>query len=373
MQHLVRTGRKGQRPLLALVLLLGVCLGVNPGSAQESSGGWVFSSIPQVDLWFHGMAVVDPIGPGPNPLYDPAYPSEVQQAKAEADLAPTALDTRSGYFRDAFRRDPAFEVLHFVPLYFHRAGRAEFFSAMKLLVGTREGIPRAQSANTAFGLAAVGSVLTTQSQRTVLGEFVAALEAEWDLFFGDWWQEGSGSRAQIQDSLRRSWVEGYGPAMASTLQKMGMSGGVVALVPAIGAEGRIFGGTSKNTTDNVLVVSAPPSPERSQEAVYSMLREISFPLVRRVMEQGGRVVGNQSEEEKLASTAAIRSGALILEKYRPHDLMDYQRFFLTQAGHNIPVGEAPAGPFGEMFPLDNEIERALREELFTMVTNGGVG
>jgi hypothetical protein len=244
---------------------------------------------------------------------------------------------------------------------------------MKLLVGTREGIPRAPSPNTAFGLAAVGSVLTTQSQRTVLGEFVAALEAEWDLFFGDWWQEGSGSRAQIRDSLRRSWAEDYGPALASILQKMGMSGGVVALVPAIGPEGRIFGGTSENTTDNVLVVSAPTDPERSVEAVYSMLREVSFPMVRRVMEQGGRVVGNQTEEERLASTAAIRSGALILEKYRPNDLMDYQRFFLTQAGRQIPMGEATEGPFREVFPLDGGIEQALREEIFTMATNGGVG
>ena len=47
------------------------------GAGQESSGGWVFTSLPHADLWFHGMALVDPIGPGPNPLYDPSYPGEV--------------------------------------------------------------------------------------------------------------------------------------------------------------------------------------------------------------------------------------------------------------------------------------------------------
>lgn len=373
MPHVGRAGWEGRSPLPALVLLIGVCLGASPGSAQESSGGWVFSSIPQADLWFHGMAVVDPIGPGPNPLYDPAYPSEVRRAKANAGLEPTPLDTRSGFFREAFRRDPAFEVLHFIPLYFHRAGRAEFFSAMKLLVGTREGIPRAQTANTAFGLAAVGSVLTTQSQRSLLGEFMAALEAEWDMFFGEWWQEGSATRGRIQNSLQQIWAAEYGPAMAPTLQKMGMSGGVVALVPAIGGEGRIFGGTSGNSMDNVLVVSAPTDPERIIEAIYSMLREVSFPVVRRVMERGGRVGGNQREEESMAARAAIRSGALMLEKYRPDDLTEYQRFFLTQAGRQVPVGEATEEPFRDEFPIDLEIEQALRGEIFTIATNGGIG
>jgi hypothetical protein len=319
------------------------------------------------------MAVVDPIGPGPNPLYDPAYPNEVRRAKEDAGLEPTALDTRSAYFREAFRRDLAFEVLHFVPLYFHRAGRAEFFSAMKLLIGTREGIPRAQSANTAFGLAAVGSVLTTPSQRAVLGEFVSVLEAEWDQFFGEWWQAGSVARSRTQDSLRQIWASDYGPSMAPALEKIGMSGGVVALVPAIGGEGRIFGGTSQNSMDNVLVVSAPGNSDRSIEAVYSMLREVSFPVVRTVLEESGRKVGNQREEESLAARAAIRSGALMLEKYRPNDLRDYQRFFLSQAGRQIPAGEATEGPFGEVFPIDQGIEQALREEIFTMEKYGGVG
>ena len=91
------------------------------------------------------------------------------------------------------------------------------------------------------------------------------------------------------------------------------------------------------------------------------------------MEQGGRVVGSQREEESLASNAAIRSGALILEKHRPDELTDYQAFFLTQAGRQIPEGEATEGLFREVFPIDEGIEQALREEIFTMVTNGGVG
>jgi hypothetical protein len=206
-----------------------------------------------------------------------------------------------------------------------------------------------------------------------LGEFVSALEAEWNVFFEEWWQRGSVSRDSVLVSLQKLWVEEYGPALDPALQNLGMSGGLVTFVPAIGEEGRIFGGTSDNPMDNVLVVSAPTNPDRPVEIIYSMLREVSFPMVRRVMDRSERVVGNRSEEESLASIAAIRSGALILEQCRPNDLMDYQRFFLTQAGRRIPTGEATEGPFREVFPIDQAIERALREEMFTMETNGGIG
>jgi len=357
---------------MGMTLLLGIGLGTQEASAQEVGVGWVFTSLPQTDLWFHGMALVDPIGPGPNPLYDPGYPNEIRRAKGDASVSPTALDTRLGYFRNAFQRDPAFEVLHFLPLYFPRAGRTEFFVALKVLVGAEEGIPRAPSAHTAFGLAAVGSVLTTRSQRSVLGEFVSALEAEWDGFFGEFWRAGAAPRDEILASLQESWKEAFLPALGPFLDGVGMSGGVVALVPAIGVEGRIFGGSPQISTDNVLVVSAPAGPEQSSEGVFSMLRELSFPLARRVMDRGGRVVGNQGEEESLASRAAIRSGALILERYRPDDLTAFQRFFLSQAGRNAPEGAAVEAVFRETFPLAEGIEQALREEIFTTVTHGGI-
>jgi len=359
--------------LLGLMLLLGIGVSTQVASAQETGRGWVFTSLPQADLWFHGMALVDPIGPGPNPLYDPGYPNEIRRAKEGAGSPSTVLDTRLGYFRDAFQRDAAFEVLHFLPLYFPRAGRAEFFAALKVLVQAEEGIPRAPSAHTAFGLAAVSSVLTTRAQRSVLGEFVSALEAEWDSFFGEFWRTGVPQRNQILSSLQEVWGSVYSPALGPFLDGMELSGGAVALVPAIGVDGRIFGGSPQVSTDNVLVVSAPTGPERSSEAIYSMLRELSFPLARRVMDRGGRVVGNQGEEESLASRAAIRSGALILKRYRPGDVPDYQRFFLSQAGRTAPAEAAVEAAFRETFPLKDGFEQALREEIFTIVTNGGVG
>lgn len=358
-----------------LALVLGAVLGVGAGpvSAQSASSGWAFTSQPFSELWFHGMALVDPVGPGPSPLYDPGYPGEVAQAKAAARVRRTRLDSQLGRFRSEFRRDPAFEVLHFLPLYFPQAGRMEIFTALELLAGTDEGIPQAPSPRTSFGMAAVGSVLTTPGQRRVLGEFVLALLDEWADFYEVHWQETAGNRQETEVSLRSEWRNNYGPALAPFLNGLGMPGGMVVLVPSIGGEGRIFGGSPQNPGDNILMVSAPAGSSRANEAIFSMLRELSFPLVRRVMEQIGITAGNPNEEESLAAKAAIRSGALVLEMSRPEILEEYQRFFLSQLSSSHSSGGDEKTAFAGAFGLKTEFDEALREEISKTIFSGGIG
>ncbi len=345
-----------------------------PGvSAQEQAADWGFSSLPLADLWFHGMALVDPVGPGPLPLYDPAYPSTVRRAKEAAGVSSTNLSDRVGYFRSAFQQDGAFEVLHFLPLYFSQAGRTEVFSALTILAGTEEGIPRAPSRRTAFGLAAVGSVLTTPGQRRVLGEFVQALEGEWTSFFRAWSAEEAEVRDLTLRSVQASWNQEFGPALKEILQDMGMEGGLVAVSQAIGVEGRIFPGSPERQGDNVLVISAPDGPENGTEAIYSMLRELSFPIARRAIDRVGGRTGVRSQDEDRAGRAAVRAGALVLGAFRPQALNGYQRFFLSQAGRTTPPDVDVQSAFEGAYPLDPALEIALREELNSTRRDGGIG
>ena len=348
-------------------------MGVGPTSAQSPSSSWAFTSQPFSELWFHGMALVDPIGPGPSPLYDPGYPAEVQRAKDAERVGRTRLDSQLARFRSEFRRDPAFEVFHFLPLYFPQAGRTEIFTALELLAGTDEGIPRAPSPRTSFGMAAVGAVLTTPGQRRVLGDFVTALIDEWAGFYEIHWQGMAEERREVEGSLRSAWIGQYGPALAPFLNGLGMPSGMVVLVPSLGGEGRIFGGSPQHQRDNVLMVSAPADSDQAHDAVFSMLRELSFPLVRRVMQQVGITGGNPNEEESLAAKAAIRSGALVLEISRPEKLTHYQRFFLSHVADSPPSGEDTEAAFGEAFSLPTDFDEALRREISTTITSGDPG
>jgi hypothetical protein len=321
------------------------------------------------------MALVDPVGPGPIPLYDPGYFNEVGRAKEEAGSGPSLLDRGLGRFREEFRRDSAFEVLHFLPLYFAQAGRTEVFAALELLARTPEGIPPAPSARTAFGLTAVGSVLTTPGQRGILGDFAGALQGEWDGFFEAWWQGNAANRAELESSLQSLWREKYQPALAPYLAGVSMTGGLVVIAPSVGAEGRIFAGSPRSASDNVLVVAAPKAPERASEAVFSMLRELSFPLARRAVEEVGAPAANRAEAEELTGRAAVRSGAFLLELLLPQDVEAYRGFFLARSGGTAVEATTPRIAFEATFPLSAELEQALQQEILSTVrtADGGEG
>jgi hypothetical protein len=344
-------------------------------SAQEAPGRWTFTSVPLANLWFHGMALVDPVGPGPIPLYDPGYPNEVRRAKEQAESGPSLLDRGLGRYREEFRGDPAFEVLHFLPLYFAQAGRTEVFAALELLAMTPEGIPPAPSARTAFGLTAVGSVLTTPGQRAILGDFAEALQSEWDGFFEAWWQENAANRSRLEGSLQSVWRETYEAALAPYLTGISMTGGMVVMAPSIGTEGRIFAGVPQSASDNVLVVAAPKAPERASEAVFSMLRELSFPLARRAMEKAGAPAANRAEAEDLTGRAAVRAGALLLELLFPEEVEAYRGFFLARSGRPAVEAATQRIAFEATFPLSAEVEKALQQEILSTVKtkDGGEG
>lgn len=336
---------------------------------QQRGGGWVYSTAPHLDLWFHGMATVDPVGPGPLPLYDPAYPTRIRAEKEKAGVSATPLDQRAGHFRDAFRRDPAFEVLHFLPLYFAEAGRTEVFAALETLAVTREGIPRGVPPRTQFGVTAIGAVLSTPGQRAILGDLVSVLRAEWDTFFSDYRR----ARLPAWDDSRREiqslWDREFGPALSPLLLGLDLSGGTVFLTPAIGVEGRIFSGIPQNRLDNILVVSSPKVGEDARTAIFSMLREISFPLVRQAL--GSALEQERGESEALAGRAAIRAGALILGDLLPGRVPAYQMFFLSRAGRTGASTEALSAAFQAAYPISAAQLGGLRETISATVTNGG--
>jgi len=316
-------------------------------------------SLPGADLWFHGMALVDPQGPGPNPLYDPAYPHRVRQAKESVGVYPTVLDREVGRFRDAFRKDPALEVLHFLPLYFVGVGRVEIFEALKLLATQPAGIPRSPSPQTSMGLAAIGSVLQSPEQRALLGEFLAALEAEWDSFLGRELRSEALNKEDLLRSAQSLWDQRFQPALAPFLSGTDLPGGIVALSPALGTEGRVFAGSPQSWRDNVVAVQYPVGQGMAKNAIYLLIRELSFSVSRQASTRTG-VERGRFDEEALVARGAIRGGALLLERDLPEEAEGFKKFFLEQGGFSAQAGGVNQA-FQDAFALKPAFLDALRE------------
>jgi len=360
------------RFLLLVLMLLVRPLGLAASEGQLPQGQevprWVFVNLSGADLWFHGMALVDPQGPGPNPLYDPAYPHEARRAKESMGIYPTALDREAGRFRDAFRRDQAMEVLHFLPLYFAGAGRIEIFEALKLLAVQPTGIPRSPGPQTALGLATIGSVLQRPEQRALLGEFVALLEAEWDTYLGAEFRRDATSRDDLLRVTQSLWDQRFQPALGSFLSGTGLPGGTVALSPALGVEGRVFSGTPQSWRDNIVAVKHPGGQGTESTAIYLLIRELSFSFSRQASEKAG-VETDPFDEEALVAKGAIRGGALLLEQSLPEEAEGFKKFFVEQGGFSVEAGKVDQA-FQDAYPLSPAFLDAL-SEIIEATNNSG--
>ena len=328
---------------VGLLLIMGV---LQPLSAQHA---WTLVEAPQVDLWFHGLAVVGFRGFGPLPLYDPGYAGRIRRAKDSLGVFPTTFDRQAERLRTAFEADSSFEVLHFVPLYFAAADRAAMLEALRAVARQRSGIPALADPRTRFGAAAVAAVLRTPEQRRMLGEFADALDREWREFYGAYWARLWAERGARVAELQTEWDSRFAPSLADYLRALRLDRGIIFLSPALGADGRIFEGDPADRTDNLVAVRFPGSGDSSDVPLYAAMRELCYPVVRQAL-AGEPASASRVAAERKSSDAAMRCGALLLNARAPALLPGYRRAFTS---------DTLTATFEAAYPLDQALASAL--------------
>src|SRR6266511_1649718 len=156
----------GPRSRAVLTALL---MALSARSASAQSLAWSVRSSPAADLWFHGLAIAGFTGFGDLPLYAPDYASRVARDRA-AHGSTTSLVSRAEYFREAFTEDSAFEVLHFVPLYFEHSGRGDMLEALQRVAREGAGAVSHVGGAERLGTAAIAAALPARAQRREPGD-----------------------------------------------------------------------------------------------------------------------------------------------------------------------------------------------------------
>ena len=328
-------------PAMALAVLL-----VAPGTVQGQTT-WIVRSQPQADLWYAALGQIPVEGFSGLPLYDGDYARRLRDAKRAAGIA-TVLDREAADFRTAFVQDSAFEVLHFVPIYFVGTDRTGMIAALRTVAAGRDPTtvsdPRAR-----FGAAVVSAVLSTREQRRVLGRFVDAVEDEWQLFYGRWWSDAAGEIARRADSVQGIWDREIGPPLRAFLAGRALDSGLILVSPALGPEGRVFAGRPENRADNVIAVRLPSERAGAASAAVAVAREACYPVASEtVVAWGG---GDRLAAEQASSRLAVRCGAVLLGRTSAERQADYRR---TYAGTGTPE---------EAFPVPADLLAALRRRI----------
>ena len=333
-----------RRTMLALVAALDAAAVPSEVAAQSprsmsSTTTWVVARDPFVDLWYHCLAVVGYDGYGPLSLYDDRYPTDVRGEKRRSALS-TTLDAKAGAFRAAFAEDSAFEVLHFVPLYF-------IGSDPRMALGELRRAVQSPPAAAATAAQLIAATLGTAAERRVFVTFIDAVENEWTAFLRD---ERS-SRAPIDDGtteeLRAVWATRFARPLATYLDAMNLGDGVIVVSRAVGSEGRFVRGARGSA-----IVAVSSSRAGMPDApLLAAVRELAYPLLDRLhapLTPGTtRVLAARARD-----AAAVRAGALVLDATDPQLATEYRRHFQQFT---------TASSFDAAYPIDPRAEAELRE------------
>ncbi len=345
---------------MVALAVLGAAVGLGrPAWAQDAdpATGWRIASAPHIDLWYHGLAVVEFRGFGPLALYDEFYPAEIRREKGGRAAPASELDQQANRFREAFSGDSTFEFLHFLPLYFAAADRESMLGALRALAENvaRPAIP---SAAAQFGANATSIVISELEKRQLVAQFANALDDEWRLFYAADRDRRRAAREARLAALQERWDRVFEPALTPYLRSARLDRGVILVSPALGQEGRIFRGDLENRTDNLVAVGLRPAGSRPDAELHAAVRELCFPLVRQAIDASGIEFADRFEGERVSSQAAVVCGATLLDRFAPSVALDYRRNYVIGGDEADPgtVTEAFAAAHG----LDSRLDTALR-------------
>lgn len=323
---------------------------------EPPDSGWTVRASAAADLWFHGMAVARLYdAERPLPLYNAEYVERVQAVKRERGIS-TALDSVGPAIRRQFFRSDARDFFHFVPLYFARTRPQRMLTALDAVANRRIRDTILNQPDVRLAAAAVATQMTARGARRLVGQFVEALQNEWDRFYEEYWQEWRNAEADRYSEIREMWATRLGPSLTPFLSRARLEGGVIVPSPPLGLEGRMDEGDSFDGYDNLVAVWLPPGAHGADHSTFAVLKELCFALVNRVPMS---VTGSSREQEAVRARAAVRCGHLLLEFYEPTLLARYRRVFLESLGEAEP--QRPVEAFERLYPLPAEVYDALRE------------
>jgi hypothetical protein len=333
------------------------------GTAPLVQVTWPVRTREHVDLWLHTYALLT-ADSNLVPYFRRGYRDQVTAARRQRGVS-TLIETNRARLIERMRVNPSLVTgPQFVPFYF---GSWEDLRQAANLFVRANGNPRAASDQTMqayFGVLAAS--FQTAADREWLRLFVEAADDESRRFFHDYWLTESSARATAVARVDSLWQRTWRPSFQRFLNNTQQQNGEVYLSLPLGGEGRTvhFG-----KVQNAVAVEMPDSPQNAEWALYTFAHEIAGSVASTAIEDNTtpaeRRAGTTSRYEQ---SAAVRAGALLLEKTMPSAVSGYMRFYLQSAGRSAPTD--PKAAFMSTFALPDAINDAIARQLDVIL--GGI-
>jgi hypothetical protein len=276
----------------------------------------------------------------------------------------TQLDANRDKLRQRLSVNSQLINAQFVPLAF--SSWNELTQTVDLFVRAN-GDPRgASSQEQASAIAFLAAYFQTGPDRDWLRLFVQSLNDESTKFYHSYWLQQQRERANVLELVDTLWQRTYRPRMQRFLNNTQQGNGTVLLSLPLDGEGRSVNNSKQS---NTITVTFPDRPNDAVEAIYVIAHEVVGGIA------GTAVSDNITPEqrrtglgERYQSSAAVRGGALLIQRVAPEALDGYMRYYLRSV--NRPAGSNVAATFTSTFSIPDTIRDALTRQLDVVL--GGI-
>jgi hypothetical protein len=337
----------------------------NPGTSPAPlvQSAWALHTSEAVDLWLHSYAMLSP-DTTLVPYFERGYRDRMV-ALRRSRSASSLLDSNRTTLLARFAASPSLATNgQFLPLYFQSWEQMRRMIEMFTRTGGDPNSANDPATRSYFALLA--SVFSTGADREWLRLFATSVEDERVRFYHDYWTEQQRVRGLLMSHVDSLWQLQWRPSLQRFLNNSQQQNGELYLSLPLGGEGRTihFG-----KQENAIAVDFPDSRDESEVALYVFVHEIAGAVA------GAAVADNTTPAEQRAGatsryeqSAAVRAGALLLERTVPSAVPGYMRYYLKAAGR-APSGD-PRAVFAMAFAIPDAMRDAITRQLEVIL--GGI-
>jgi hypothetical protein len=313
-----------------------------------------------VDLWLHTYAMLAP-DTMPLPYFVRGYRERMARIRGEQSVI-TLLEKNRATLIAGIAANPSLATSgQFVPLYF-----PSWEKMLQVIGQFVSSGARPTDATQQMYFAVLAGAFPTTTDRIWLRQFADVADDENRLFYASYWNTENqryGLELAYVDSL---WQQQWRPGLQRYLNNTQQKNGDIYLSRPIGGEGRT---ARVATNESAVVVPAPMSRGESETVLYVIAHEIAGNAA------NAAIADNTTPAEQRAGTtsryeqaAAVRAGAMLLERTNPMVVPGYMRYYLQQAGRSTPTD--PHTAFLATFAIPDAVRDAIKRQLDVIL--GGI-
>jgi hypothetical protein len=378
-----RTFQRAGRGVAAAALLISTACasaGTTPSPAPTSSPGggatttqggaaplvqatWPVRTREHVDLWLHAYALLTPDSTLV-PYFRRGYRDQMLALRRQRGVT-SLLDANRARLLERLTVQPSLATgPQFMPFYF--ASWDQLRQVVDLFIRAG-GNPRATSDPALQQYFAVlGSAFQSAADREWLRLFVEAVDDESRKFYHEYWLTESSTRAPTVARVDAEWQRTWRPAFQRFLNNTQQQNGELYLSLPLGGEGRTV---QFSKVQNAVAVGLPNNAQDIESVIYTFAHEVAGSVANAAIEDNTSPADRRSgTTARYEQSAAVRAGALLLEKVLPSAVPGYMRFYLQTAGRPAPT--EPRAAFTSTFAVPEAINTAVARQLDVIL--GGI-